>query len=793
MLLKNDRQLVISVGNSRNSTNWRPLQLSVGDLYDRLRAPVRTGAETLAEFMAWPKAKQDDAKDAGGFVAGTLDGGRRTAAAVIGRDVVTLDMDNCARGDVAALEARLQRMGCSWCIYSTRKHTPERPRLRVLLPLDRTVDRTEYQAIARRVAEALGMMLCDRTTFEPNRLMYWPSASADSEYYYRYQDAPLLSADGELDSYADFRDVAAWPMHPEEEARPRRAAEKAEDPRGKAGTIGAFCRCYSITEAVEEFLPDVYAPADDSGSRWTYTGGTSTGGAVVYEDLFLYSHHATDPAGGQLLNAFDLVRVHMFGDRDDGAKDGTPVTRLPSYHAALEWAVALPRVRQELAAGTFLPTAETPAEGDDVAVVAAWWAALPAAALNSKTGLPNKTLQNYVAALELDPQLAGGVRLNEFSGRAEAGAGLPWRTTGGTWGDTDDAQLRAYLEPVFGKPARQDLEDAVRIVSSRHKFHPVRDYLSALVWDGVPRLDTLLVDYMGAEDTPYTRAVTRKQFAGAVARVFQPGIKFDTMLVFVGEQGGKKSTFFSIMGGEWFSDSLQKFEGREAMESVQGRWLLEIPELQAMRKSEVEGVKAFLTKRSDYYRAAYGRHAEDRPRQCVIFGTTNTPECLTDTTGNRRFWPVDIDVQPRRKSVVHDLPRERNQIWVEAVLAWNGGEALYLDDRQEVDARAVQEEHREAHPWEAEILNYLDTPQPRRRLEEGAAMLSADGGNDLEKVRQVCYLELWERALGYDRRAFGKKEAHDLGVVMLAIPGWKRGGRAYCGKYGQQRIFCRKP
>ena len=227
---------------------------------------------------------------------------------------------------------------------------------------------------------------------------------------------------------------------------------------------------------------------------------------------------------------------------------------------------------------------------------------------------------------------------------------LPWVRPGTakTWSDDDAAQLRIYLEPFFGKIAKNDILDAVAACASDQAYHPVRDYLNGLTWDGVPRLDTLLIDYLGAEDTPYTRAVTRKSFVAAVARIMTPGRKYDTMLVLVGEQGRYKSTVFMIMGGDWFSDSLRTFGDKDSMETIQGTWINEVAEMQALAKAEINAVKMFLSKRSDYYRAAYGRYAIDRPRQCVFFGTSTRPGTvdsgrwiLTSSRG-RRMWDPSL-------------------------------------------------------------------------------------------------------------------------------------------------------
>ena len=207
----NDRQITISCGANRRATAWRPQPLLISEFYARLATPLR-GAETLDAYMAMPKAQQDDLKDVGGFVAGTLAGGRRKAGAVISRDVITLDLDHIPAGGTDDILRRIGALGCGYCVYSTRKHSPAAPRLRILLPTDRPVLPDEYEAIARKAAEMICIEAADPSTFEPSRLMYWPSCSRDGEYIYRWDDKPLLSADGMLALYANWRDISSWPQ-----------------------------------------------------------------------------------------------------------------------------------------------------------------------------------------------------------------------------------------------------------------------------------------------------------------------------------------------------------------------------------------------------------------------------------------------------------------------------------------------------------------------------------------------------------------------------------------------------
>lgn len=315
-----DRQITITTGASRNDLNWKPQLMTVAELYDRLRNPVRS-TETLDAYMHLPKPQQDALKDVGGFVGGSLNGGRRKANAVTGRDLVTLDFDNIPGWGTDEIISRVDAIGCSYAVYSTRKHCPNKPRLRVVIPLDRTATPDEYEPLARRLAWLIGIDKADPTTFQASRLMYWPSACVDSDYVFRCKDAPLASVDFLLGTYADWRNMAEWPQVPGAAPNYQKMALKQGDPTAKPGIVGAFCRAYDIRTAMDKFLPGIYTPCImGSEERYTYTGGSTAGGAIIYDNgKFLYSHHATDPCSMQLVNAFDLVRLHLYGDKDDSA------------------------------------------------------------------------------------------------------------------------------------------------------------------------------------------------------------------------------------------------------------------------------------------------------------------------------------------------------------------------------------------------------------------------------------------------------------------------------------------
>nr|DAY82541.1 MAG TPA: virulence associated protein E [Caudoviricetes sp.] len=803
--MKYDRKILLSVGNNRRSVNWQSETLMLSEFYDKLRIPARS-TETMAEYLGLKKSEQDDRKDIGGFVAGSLAGTRRKAGAVTGRDLITLDFDNIPPGGTEDILRRVEGLGCGYCIYSTRKHAPTAPRLRILLPFDRTATADEYEPAARFMAASIGIEFADPTTFEASRLMYWPSCCADGEYVFYYADKPMLSVDGLLNAitekYGDWKDVTKWPQVPGAENAYRKLALKQTDPLSKGGIVGAFCRTYDIYAAMDKYLDGVYAPADGSHNRYTYLGGSTTGGAVVYDNgLFLYSHHSTDPCSGKLVNAFDLVRLHKFGNMDDEANANTPSNRLPSYNAMCELAVADPTVSKQLAkeraqsaVSDFEQVAKEATDNESFD----WTTELE---LNVQTGAIKSTIDNIWIILENDPNLRGKFALNEFAGRGEVLGELPWSpfTKRRAWSDNDNQGLYWYFEKVYRITGNGKIDGALSLHSEKHKFNDVKNYLSNLHWDGQPRLDTILVDYLGAKDRAYVRAVTRKAFTAAVARAMEPGCKYDTMLILAGPQGLGKSTFLDKMSRGWFNDGIRTFEGKEASELLQGVWLLEIQELDAFRKTDVARIKQFLSLRYDRFRAAYGRHVKEIPRCCVFFGTTNTAEFLRDRTGGRRFWPVDVGVEAQTKNVWKDLDGEVDQIWAEAVMRWRMGENLFLTGDVEEDAKAEQEAHREASSKEGVIYDFVDRLVPedwnKWNLDRRMMFLNGTMQGEMKLVERerICALEIWCEAFGGQIKDFKYADSIEINDILRTMPGWEKTVNSlrfgYCGK---QRGFQRR-
>lgn len=801
----------VSIGASRTDKRWKQQDWTWPQFIEAARNHRTVGTETHAAYMAMPKAQQDTLKDNGGFVAAALEGGRRKRGCCTERSMVTLDIDNAPAGATEALCEAVKSLGCDYLIYSTRKHDPEHPRLRVIMPIDRPVTSDEYQPVARAAAQTIdpSMAVFDPTTFEAERLMYWPSASSDSAAVFQSAtEARALPADALLATYEDWRNAAEWPLCPAESA-PKRPGGKQADPAQKNGLVGAFCRVYDVPTAIDKFLPSVYT--DAGAGRYTYAAGSTTAGAVLYDNgAFLYSHHSTDPAGGRLVNAWDLVRIHRFAELDADAKPDTPTPRLPSYAAMAELAMHDPEVFNTVnaenlqhAVDGFAPIPEdesgTPAED--------WHERLE---VNAKGALLC-TSQNMRLLIHNDPRIAGKVWEDLFAQRRKCTGPLPWdaRTEERWWSDNDDAGLRWYFESVHHLVGAGKIADAIALEAQAAAKDPVVEYLNSLQWDGIPRVETLFSDYLGADDNEYTRAVARKCLAAAVARAFHPGTKYDQVVIFSGEQGIGKSTLVAHLGQKWFSDSLTCFGNKDARESIRGVWLVELGELTALDKSENEAAKQFISQREDVYRPSYGRNTVNYPRRCVFFGTSNKTEFLRDPTGNRRFWPIDTykhrpmyDIKTLGEN--NWLPQTAvDQIWAEAIEIYKQGEPLYFKGDEVGLAQEVQAEHMENDPWEAQIQAFLETEVPtdwrvawdKEKREQWYAGTILDRENiDTAPREFTCVAEIWTECLNGKIERITAREQRRITAALEALPGWQKTNNVQRFlPYGRQKAWHKNP
>lgn len=802
-MTKETNNLTIAVGASAKTKIWKNKNFTWTGLVARLSECVKTN-ETAKEFASATKEDRHTIKDVGGYVGGYLRNGRRNPTNVVYRQLLTLDLDfaNMQFWDDFQLT-----FDCAAVVHSTHSHTANSPRLRLVMPVNREVTADEYVAISRKVAGMLDIELFDNTTFEPNRLMFWPSMPCDVDYYFKVQDGQWLDADAILATYADWRDTSLWPTSQAYIKESNSKAAKQEDPESKKGVVGAFCRTFSITAAIEKYLSDVYVPTDVA-DRYTYTKGSTAAGLIVYDDKFAFSHHGTDPCSGKLCNAFDLVRLHLFGELDND-NDGGKLTGVKSKSfAAMEnlarkdpdVKMLIAKERLEDAKDDFNAGIGT-GEGVELTEADIEW--MKDLEVDAK-GAYLSTAANLNLIFHNDIRLKSKFLYNEFDNKRYIAPGVPWRNVAEVEciKGVDLSGLRNYIEVIYGISSTNKIADALALEFEKGKFHPIREYLNGLDWDGETRLDNLLIDFLGARDCAYSREAIRKVLVGAVSRIFEPGCKFELVLTLIGVEGVGKSTIFKKLGRNWFSDSFHTMSGREAFEQLQGAWIIEMAELSGFKKSDTEAIKHFISKQEDTFRPAYGETVETYPRQCVFVATTNEVEFLKGTTGNRRFLPVDCD--PTR--ITLDIWEEMDeyyvdQVWAEAMYRYREGEKLYLSHTGRMSAVEEQRKHTLYDHRAGLIENYLSKSLPSTwaNLDIDDRRLYISGYNDqwdkLEKKPRefVCVAEIWCECLGRHREDMDRYKTRDINEILRGLEGWEATNQVRAFPlYGKQKYFRRK-
>lgn len=804
----NEIKFNVAVASRKTQKTWKNIEMSWQDFIDKAESPIRTN-ETAAEYKAMSKAEKDAKKDVGGFVGGYLQDGIRKRGQLKTRQLVCLDADNI-RGGVDFPAKVMEALEDKYYLYyTTHSHTKEKPRFRLIIPLSRSVTADEYEPIARLIARDIGIDMFDPTTYQDIRLMYWPSAPKDGEYLTSHGGENLLDPDELKTANPNWSDATTWPIGPSEAAAHKKAATKLGDPREKPGMIGLFCQAYTISEAIDTFLPGVYAKVENTENRYTYVKGSTTGGALSYDDdLHMYSHHGTDPISGLDVNAFDLVRLHLYSTLDEDANPDTPVSKLPSFVAMTSLCQKDDKVRElqnkDIAEALSDDLLGEDLDGKDAEAVKAeareWLKKLE----RTKSGKLVASAYNFLLILRNDPRLKGMAGNDLFASRIAVLRDLPWRkhftNRIDSWQDADDAELRNFLSLKYeGLTGKMLLDDALTTVFAENAFHPVRDWLKELQWDGVPRIRRIFIDYLGAEDNAYTEEVTEKFFKAGIARVFRPGVKFDYCLVISGEQGIGKSTILNRMGQKWFTDALVSIKGKEAMDQLQGSWVIEMSEMQATTRAENEELKAFISRRNDRYRPPYGHRVEDHPRQCIFAATTNDRIFLKDRTGGRRFWIIMCDGKAPKP--LKEFTKEvAAQCWAELMTIWKDNKELILSAEAERAARDLQESHTEGSEKFGLIQNYLETKLPQHwktmtiheRQNWLAGETSIEGEGVLERDR-VCAMEVWCECFGNTPKTLRNLDAREINNILMRMPGWKphnsSDGKLRFSIYGKQRAY----
>lgn len=779
----------LSLAGSSSSLKWKTKRFTWEEFLKRLGTPVITN-ETVREFDRLDKPSKSSLKDVGGFMAGELSGSQRLKKAVMSRSMITLDVDFA--DDLFPFDFVDRFPGYAAVIYTTRSDRPGARRYRLILPLKNEVtDVTMYEAAARKVAELLGIDLFDKTTFQAERMMYWQSLSKDQTGLFEVFDGEPIDAEYLIGLYGDkeeWRDVRNWAFHSETERDTRVIVSKemAKDPRDKDGLVGAFCRTYTIQEAISKYLPNVYTETENG--RYTYALGSGAAGLVVYDDVLCFSHHSTDPVGdGHAYNAYDLVRVHKFGHlgKEESIKE---MNRL----VCADKQCVKDMVTLDADLSDFDAYDEEVKNEAEEAADLVW-------DLDRK-GSKMCTVRNFINAFKCDPLLNDLLAYDLFLDTivyTRTPFFSPDIKKGDMLDDTAVAIFKERIETMHGIYSEGKLTDAIENISLKNSFHPVKKYLEAQRWDGVKRIDNFLVDYMGAQPSIYVSEAFRKMLVAAVTRIYEPGRKFDTALVMYSGQGAGKSTLIQALSKGWFNDSLTDVSGQKAYEAIQHAWIVELAELSALRRSDVEATKNFISKREDTYRSAYARRVKTHRRQCVFFGSTNDDEFLKDKTGNRRFFPIEVCANKNtHKLFERSFDKIVDQLWAEAMELYMCGESLILSEEAEAIASEGREEFTEESPLVGIIENYVNTLFPEdyeERTEQQRADFLAGSLDEVGTVQKntFCLMELWVEAMGRRKDEYTSAKGRELSIAMRQLKGWRKGKLKRTKLYGTQVIYTR--
>lgn len=400
---------------------------------------------------------------------------------------------------------------------------------------------------------------------------------------------------------------------------------------------------------------------------------------------------------------------------------------------------------------------------------------------NLKKGDKDKVLQtidNYVYVLNHDPKLCGNVRYNILTERDCILGDVGWPRSGDAITDTDISYLKLYFERNYHLNGEDRLLDAVRIVANEKRFHPVRDYLNSLQWDGQERIRHVLPKFLGAEENRLNYEYLKVFLLGAISRAFQPGIKFELMLCLVGGQGAGKSSFFRLLAvrDDWFSDDLKKLDDDNVFRKLQGHWIIEMSEMIATANAKsIEDIRGFISRQKETYKIPYDKFPSDHSRQCVFAGTSNSLDFLPlDRAGNRRFLPILVDPEKAETHILENEKESRayiDQLWAEAMVIYNSGNfRLALPKDLESEARARQLEFMPEDTITGRIQSYLDNL----------------------KCDYTCTMQIIEEGLGHLNEPT-QKEIREINDIMNhSIIGWEPGKHKRISGYGSQRTWRRK-
>lgn len=767
----------IAVLNSRKDTNPKPQNWDWSQLVERLRN-VTVCTHTCAEYQKMSKAQRLEAKDVGAFI-----GGKTMKRNVLYRQLLSLDIDEAAADTLPTLRGWLE--GKRYVLHSTHSSTVREPRYRVIIPLSRIVTADEHGAIMRLLHDKFALPI-DVATLDMGRIMFWPSVPSDAEYLFEVEEGDCVSPDDILAAVPDWRDMSSLTYTPK---------GQVQDPRKKSGIIGAFCSKFNAREALDNFLTDIWRPERDGS--YTLIGASTTSGGKIFDDGHGFvSFHSSDKWQGRTHNAYDLVRLYKFGGEDKISQaamltlcDSLGIKATDGKRAA----AALEAMDDETAKTILSEQLQYDAKGE-----------------------LKPTIENALLIIDNDPDTRGVFAYDSFSEMPTLQRPPVWRKDAKVrvenedctnvreydeMEDYDKSELRLWLEKKYGMAARAPVDDALKIAIRRNAFHPIRDYLNSLEWDGVKRLSTIFIDCFGVADTPYAREVGEKFFVGAVRRVFIPASKMDYIPVLVSDEGLQKSKFVKRMAKLWGSDTFSTWNGgKDAYEQLRGAWLVEIAELNGVQTRSSNTRKAFITKGSDRYRQAYGEFVKTFKRQCVFIASSNDVVFLDDPSeGGRRWWgmmcnpeSITIDVGSPEFLDMVDL------YWAEAVHYYRAGVLPMLSRESENEARVLREVHKNEDIESGALVEYLNMPVPEdwgeRNILQRKAYFNDERSLWVGKPRDViCTAEVAREFFEIDRKTYNHKEGRRVSDAIRATGLFvQTGHKQRFGEYGLVMAWIRK-
>jgi putative DNA primase/helicase len=854
---KTDAYLVrYSTGRGRNLSKTKERALPRPQFIDQFREPQRT-AERMRDYDRMSEDEQKVLKAvAGWFFRAQTEGGVRNAKSARPSDILTFDFDYPSVEFFERMCRREIMPGLRWFLHTSRRHRDGKPRFRLFVFLERPVPNDLYMPVSRIVAQMFDpdMEFVDRVSFRPAQLMFMPTASKDQEYVFVENDGEDLDWEDALDTFqlvkGDWRDVSNLPKT--EGERLRVTADKMEDPTEKTGPVGDFCRAFNIFEAIEHFdLP--YDEADGSWSkpRFTYRGGTTTNGVEVHEEgLFLTSYHGSDPVGDMTVNAFDLVRIHLFGELDEDKHQDLPITQRPSWTNMIARIQEEPRYKEQVLLSRYDLKAmnedfddegagfdeESKVEiiDDDEEISALVGPAkngkaheaakseiMVSATANdavgritikrakkpkpddkwmgslqlTKDGVIIANLPNVAKVIQNDLRMREAVAYNGFVERVVALTPIRSKMSfipdlkvhdpinGDTWEDIHTTALRGIVESENGpglggygfKVADRDIDGAIELSARTNTIHPAREYFDSLTPGPRARAEGLLIDYFGVANTPYHRECAWKLLVACIARIYEPGHKFDQVPVFISPQGWRKSTFIEILSRGWFGELSANFdEPAKLVEQMLGCMMMEIAEVSNITRSRTEDAKAFLSARATTVRLAWARRVKTFKRQCVFVGSTNDDQFLQDDTGNRRFWPIYLQ-----------KPADTDKLLAEIDLIWASALGIYRAMREKqphgdlplaLGPDAIKEALR--YQERARLLNETDKFVEKlaewadRKIDPGDELGPVNEGfNEVKEYRhrtRICIAEARD-AMDLPVRGGDRRESNHIGKALRKL------------------------